>query len=63
MVGDYKGKNAENLERVIRFRLDEAGLKHEVHVNPVVMQSPAPSEPAPGEPATGQPMPETASTP
>jgi predicted nucleic acid-binding Zn-ribbon protein len=36
VVGIYKGKNAENLERVIRFRLDEAGLKHEVHVNPVV---------------------------
>jgi predicted nucleic acid-binding Zn-ribbon protein len=43
VVGDYKGKNAENLERVIRFRLDEAGLKHEVHVNPVVQQESAPT--------------------
>ncbi len=39
VVGDYKGKNAENLERIIRFRFDEAGLKHEVHVNPVVLSS------------------------
>jgi hypothetical protein len=43
VVGDYKGKNAENMERVIRFRLDEAGLKHEVHVNPVVLQETAPA--------------------
>jgi hypothetical protein len=57
VVGIYKGKNAENLEKVIRFRLDEAGLKHEVHVNPVqetaapAGETPAPavaeSEPAP----------------
>ncbi len=40
VVGIYKGQNAENLERVIRFRLDEAGLKHEVHVNPVVHETP-----------------------
>jgi predicted nucleic acid-binding Zn-ribbon protein len=45
VVGDYKGKNAENLERVIRFRLDEAGLKHEVHVNPVQQQEPPAAAP------------------
>jgi predicted nucleic acid-binding Zn-ribbon protein len=50
VVGDYKGKNAENLERVIRFRLEEAGLKNEVHVNPVVLEQP-PVEPASTEPA------------
>jgi predicted nucleic acid-binding Zn-ribbon protein len=38
VVGIYKGQNAENLERVIRFNLDEKGLKHEVHVNPVVQE-------------------------
>ena len=41
VVGIYRGQNAENLERVIRFRLDEAGLKHEVHVNPVQEQAAA----------------------
>lgn len=48
VVGIYKGKNGENLERVIRFRLDEAGLKHEVHVNPVQEATiPAPEAAAP----------------
>jgi len=45
VMGIYKGKNAENLERVIRFRLDEAGLKQEVHVNPVVHEHPAAATP------------------
>ncbi len=36
VIGEYKGKSADNLERIIRFRLDEAGLKHEVQLNPVV---------------------------
>jgi hypothetical protein len=50
VVGIYKGKNAENLERVIRVHLDEAGLKHEVHVNPVVEEpSAAAAEPVPSE--------------
>lgn len=46
VVGVYKGKTGENLERVIRFRLDEAGLKHEVHVNPVVETTAAADAPA-----------------
>jgi predicted nucleic acid-binding Zn-ribbon protein len=46
VVGIYKGKNAENLERVIRYRFEEAGLKHEVHVNPVVQEPAADSAPA-----------------
>jgi predicted nucleic acid-binding Zn-ribbon protein len=53
VVGDYKGKNAENLERIIRFRFDEAGLKHEVHVNPVVMNEPAAPVPE-AQPASTQ---------
>jgi predicted nucleic acid-binding Zn-ribbon protein len=57
VVGDYKGKNAENLERIIRFRFDEAGLKHEVHVNPVVLQTPAAAPP----PVPPTPAPEPAS--
>ncbi len=32
-MGDYKGKSREHLERVIRFRLDEAGVKSSVEVN------------------------------
>jgi hypothetical protein len=35
IVGVYKGKTAENLERVILFRMEEAGEKHEVHLIPV----------------------------
>jgi predicted nucleic acid-binding Zn-ribbon protein len=57
VVGIYKGKTGENLERVIRFRLDEAGLKHEVHVNPVVetvavAETPVAEAPAAEAPAT-----------
>jgi hypothetical protein len=59
VVGIYKGKSGENLERVIRFRLDEAGLKHEVHVNPVVesatAEAPAAEPPAAETPATDAP--------
>jgi hypothetical protein len=55
VVGDYKGKKAENLERVIRFRLDEAGLKHEVHVNPVVQAEPAPEAAPVTEPTNAEP--------
>ena len=50
VVGIYKGKNAENLERVIRVRFDEAGFKHEVHVNPVVEEAPAEAAPAEASP-------------
>ena len=59
VVGIYKGKNAENLERVIMFRLEEAGLKHEVHVNPVVHE-PAAASPEPVASPGGS---ETASAP
>jgi len=55
VVGDYKGKNAENLERVIRFRLEEAGLKHEVHVNPVVLAEPTPEAAPVTEPSNAEP--------
>ena len=41
VVGIYKGKDAGNLERIIVYRLDEAGLKNEVHVNPVVQEEAA----------------------
>ena len=34
LAGVYKGKSAEHLDRVIRFRLDEAHQKHEVRVAP-----------------------------
>jgi predicted nucleic acid-binding Zn-ribbon protein len=34
LAGIYKGKSAEHLDRVIRFRLDEAGQAHEVRVTP-----------------------------
>jgi hypothetical protein len=34
LAGIYKGKSAEHLDRVIRFRLEEAGQTHEVRVTP-----------------------------
>jgi hypothetical protein len=32
LAGIYKGKSVEHLDRVIRFRLEEAGQTHEVRV-------------------------------
>jgi predicted nucleic acid-binding Zn-ribbon protein len=61
VVGIYKGKNAENLERVIKFRLEEAGLKNEVHVNPVVHE-PAAVVPVMTEPVVAAPEAEPASS-
>ncbi len=54
VIGDYKGKNAENLERIIRFRFEEAGLKHEVHVNPVVLSEPAATPTSEPQPASAE---------
>ncbi len=34
-MGQYKGKSADNLERIIRFRMEEMNVKHEVTVAPV----------------------------
>ena len=34
LAGIYKSKSPENLERIIRFRLEETGQKHEVRVTP-----------------------------
>jgi predicted nucleic acid-binding Zn-ribbon protein len=41
LAGIYKAKTAEHLDRVIRFRLEEAGQTHEVRVTPI---APAPQE-------------------
>ncbi len=45
IVGIYKGKSAENLERIIRFRMDEAAVTHELQVislteSPITATSP-----------------------
>ena len=34
-MGQFKGKSADNLERIIKFRMEELNLKHEVAVTPV----------------------------
>ena len=53
-MGTYKGKNADNLQRIIKFRMEEAKLTHEVAVAPVAVPTAATAdEPAPAEePAT-----------
>jgi hypothetical protein len=44
MMGAYKGKTQENLERIIKFRMDEAKLTHEVKVEAVpVAEAEAPA--------------------
>ncbi len=48
-MGVYKGKNGDNLERVIKYRFGEAKLTHEVQVTPVV------------EPVSAEPISEVAS--
>jgi predicted nucleic acid-binding Zn-ribbon protein len=50
-MGTYKAKSGENLERVIKFRMDEAKLTHVVTVEPVIL--PAASAPQ-GLPEAGQ---------
>jgi uncharacterized protein len=57
LAGVYKGKSAENLERVIRFIMDEVGIKHDVKVAPVHAE---PSAPEPAAPEASQP---TSATP
>jgi predicted nucleic acid-binding Zn-ribbon protein len=49
-MGQFKGKSGDNLERIIRFRMEELGLRHEVQVVPVpaAVEQPAASE----QPAT-----------
>ena len=44
-AGVYKGKNQENLERIIKFRMEESNLKHDVQVAPVPSEAPAPETP------------------
>ena len=46
-MGQIKGKSADNLERIIKFRLEEANLRHEVTISPVTetAEEPAPTEP------------------
>jgi hypothetical protein len=48
IAGTYKGKSAENLERVIRYIMDEVGLKHDVQVNPLAEEAP-PAQQTPSE--------------
>jgi predicted nucleic acid-binding Zn-ribbon protein len=51
LAGIYKGKSAEHLDRVIRFRLEEAGQTHEVRVAPTVA---APHEEVHAETTAGE---------
>jgi predicted nucleic acid-binding Zn-ribbon protein len=48
-MGQLKGKSADNLERIIKFRLEEANLRHEVTVTPYAETS-TESTDAPTEP-------------
>ena len=41
VAGTYKGKSLENLERIVKFRLEEAGMKQQVVLTPVVDDTPA----------------------
>jgi predicted nucleic acid-binding Zn-ribbon protein len=50
-AGAYKGKNQENLERIIKYRLEEAKLTHEVVVTPVQTEEAAPSSTTESAPA------------
>lgn len=54
IAGVYKGKSAENLDRVIRFLMEEANIHHEVEVRsmPQDASAPAPPPDAPSQPAT-----------
>jgi DNA-directed RNA polymerase subunit RPC12/RpoP len=62
-MGTYKAKSAENLERIIKFRLDEAKLTHAVQVEAIAPPAaPAPeTESAPTPAATAEPSSEPAS--
>ena len=42
-MGLFKGKSADNLLRIIRFRMEELNLRHEVQVNPVAVPAEEPS--------------------
>ena len=56
VAGIYKGKSLENLDRIVKYRLEEAKLKHQVELTPVVDDTPA-------QMATDQaPVPEESST-
>jgi uncharacterized protein len=52
IVGVYKGKTAENLERIILFRMEEAGEKHEVHLIAVHHTEPVEAEAGTQAPTT-----------
>lgn len=53
IAGIYKGKSAENLQRVIHYIMEEVGLKHDVQVNPVESAAAeSQAEPASGEPSS-----------
>jgi predicted nucleic acid-binding Zn-ribbon protein len=55
VMGVYKGKTQENLERVIKFRMDEAKLTHEVKVEPApVSTTETPEAPAGTEATAAQ---------
>ena len=41
LAGHYKGKSQENLERIIRYRLEEANLVHTIAVEPIPTEPPA----------------------
>ena len=49
-MGAFKGKTADNLLRIIRFRLEESKLQHDVQVNPIPV-APVPAETTEPEPA------------
>ena len=54
IAGHYKGKNRENLQRIIEFRMGELGLTGQVEVLDNVVppeRAASPAEPAPGEAA------------
>ena len=54
-MGAYKGKNAENLERIIKFRLEEAKLSHTVTLEPITAEPAAAPVPAPTETPAPEP--------
>jgi len=64
-AGVYKGKSKENLERVIKFRLEEANLKHEFTLEEVHEDVPHPpgTENAEAPETTEAPAPTDASAP
>ena len=54
LAGIYKGKSVEHLDRVIRFRLEETGKKHEVRVVATgAAPASVPQEEVPAETAAG----------